>query len=837
MLPMSSSNHHTHMETSWKTYYDAKKILRQTEQRLKETRDYYPHVHLNNHYDNNNDLSTLSSSSSSYLLHGDTSLIHAGNRSILNDDRTINTKHQQLLDSEALQTIRRKISKQKLAAERRAENIFHSQSDAGHMFESYQPHSTYSTSASLQNLHYSPYRQQRISPPKFQPSYTTHLSQSQSFPSELDNVLRTSTNSKILHKNNDFERQTIHQSNIHKIPKHISKDNYSLTNGRLIQQRSTSASNSLTTRYQDLPSSHYLNSNDSQRLKHVVRHVESSAYTSSGLSAKTNLITSEPIVAKKSSSISQQEKLLKKKPITEIINKRIKTDIEESLSYTNQRTEKIFKSKRDTSASKPSSIITEKTPLKPPLPKHEQDKIRRDKYKKFNEPIKENSHQSLTKRTTSAFTPITPKDLTEQTRQRLVHLLGPSSDYLTNKSLESPSSLEHSSSSSISSSNDSVVEVQQIKSNDPITVRSRSEPPIQNGGTNNNVHRQENLLRWAGNLTRDCDIVENRFKYLRSNSTQPYDTISSLYQHDDGNLRYQTLNSETITHLNQSLSNINDHRDLLLERRIYRDRAAAKIQAAYRGYTVRKSLSWLNDKQKYLHDKFNKRPIHRDTTSINIDIRLTNDNFPIDSTHRRYENASINNYQQQSIRKITTLPLYSDDYDNIPNGSISNLSTPINHKQIPIITANYLLDLPNTNSSILTTSIPSPESHVPLENERRRSISPPLPPQMSPDNGRPLPHLTQNLIDEHIDITKRLKTNLRSQNSPVNTLSQQQSIRKSPIQQLSSSSSSSSSSSTIKNPKRRSPSPPPLQQQTIINTHSRHRTPHNSSPPTSSSES
>ncbi|CAF3705800.1 unnamed protein product [Rotaria sp. Silwood1] len=234
------------------------------------------------------------------------------------------------------------------SSKRRAENIFHSQSDAGHMFESYQPHSTYSTSASLQNLHYSPYRQQRISPPKFQPSYTTHLSQSQSFPSELDNVLRTSTNSKILHKNNDFERQTIQQSNIHKIPKHISKDNYSLTNGRLIQQRSTSASNSLTTRYQDLPSSHYLNSNDSQRLKHVVRHVESSAHTSSGLSAKTNLITSEPIVAKKSSSISQQEKLLKKKPITEIINKRIKTDIEESLNYTNQRTEKIFKSKRDT---------------------------------------------------------------------------------------------------------------------------------------------------------------------------------------------------------------------------------------------------------------------------------------------------------------------------------------------------------------------------------------------------------------------------------------------------------------------------------------------------------
>jgi hypothetical protein len=110
MLPMSSTNHHSHIEPSWKTYYDAKKLLRQTEQRLKDARDYYPHVHLDN-----NDLSTVSSTS--YLLHGDTSSIHAGNRSILNDDRNINNKHQ-LLDSEALQTIRRKINKQKIAAGR-----------------------------------------------------------------------------------------------------------------------------------------------------------------------------------------------------------------------------------------------------------------------------------------------------------------------------------------------------------------------------------------------------------------------------------------------------------------------------------------------------------------------------------------------------------------------------------------------------------------------------------------------------------------------------------------------------------------------------------------------
>jgi hypothetical protein len=116
MLPMSSSNHHTHIEPSWKTYYDAKKLLRQTEQRLKDAREYYPHVHLNNHHENNINQSNLSPSSS-YLHHGDTSSIHAGNRSMLNDDRTLNNKHQ-ILDSEALQTIRRKISKQKIAAGR-----------------------------------------------------------------------------------------------------------------------------------------------------------------------------------------------------------------------------------------------------------------------------------------------------------------------------------------------------------------------------------------------------------------------------------------------------------------------------------------------------------------------------------------------------------------------------------------------------------------------------------------------------------------------------------------------------------------------------------------------
>ncbi len=87
------------------------------------------------------------------------------------------------------------------------------------MFESYRPHNTYTTSASLQNLHYSPHRQQRHSPPKPPPSYSSHLSQSQSFPSELDTVLRHPTNSRLSHRENEMERQSFHQSMAHKMTK------------------------------------------------------------------------------------------------------------------------------------------------------------------------------------------------------------------------------------------------------------------------------------------------------------------------------------------------------------------------------------------------------------------------------------------------------------------------------------------------------------------------------------------------------------------------------------------------------------------------------------------
>jgi hypothetical protein len=74
--------------------------------------------------------------------------------------------------------------------------------------------------------------------------------------------------------------------------------------------------------------------------------------------------------------------------------------------------------------------------------------------------------------------------------------------------------------------------------------------------------------------------------------------------------------SGRLSHLNQNLpSEYQDHqlpgvgnlRDPLLERRIKRDHAATKIQAAYRSYTVRKSLHWSNEKQHRLNSDFNKR--------------------------------------------------------------------------------------------------------------------------------------------------------------------------------------------------------------------------------------
>jgi hypothetical protein len=74
-----------------------------------------------------------------------------------------------------------------------------------------------------------------------------------------------------------------------------------------------------------------------------------------------------------------------------------------------------------------------------------------------------------------------------------------------------------------------------------------------------------------------------------------------LPQSDDGQWR----NTNPDSHPTDGFRSMLITRDLLVDRGFYRERAAAKIQAAYRGYTVRKSLSVVHDKcmslQRNLH--------------------------------------------------------------------------------------------------------------------------------------------------------------------------------------------------------------------------------------------
>ena len=135
-----------------------------------------------------------------------------------------------------------------------------------------------------------------------------------------------------------------------------------------------------------------------------------------------------------------------------------------------------------------------------------------------------------------------------------------------------------------------------------------------------NGQRHDSLLRWATNLTQDCDVVEKRFKYFRPGNDekvteiaieplsadviQSYDSNPPSYQHlqyENGNLRYPEVNKSSLVSRTSRRANPTS------EQRVYRDRAAAKIQAAYRGYSVRKSLTCLNEKQKHLHSEFNQR--------------------------------------------------------------------------------------------------------------------------------------------------------------------------------------------------------------------------------------
>ncbi|CAF1433270.1 unnamed protein product, partial [Adineta steineri] len=795
-------------ELNWRTSYDSKR-----------PGYYHSDIHLN-----------ASNSSSMYT----------SNPSMLDNDdddaRLINRKRP-LLDSQALQNIQRKISKQKIAAEQRIEQI-----NGDHMFES----------SSLQNLHYSPHRRQHSPIARSPPS-------SHSFPSEPNISLRHSNGSRMLHGNNDiilsngFEHQTFHQPHTRKITKITPKENYSLSHNRAVQPRSASATVGSTKKQESkdiLPPP-----NDTQRLKSVRRHEP--AHVSSGPRAKTSLITPDSWKTDPANS----KKLLKKKTATEVTSKPTVTDdsaipIIEQLST--QNSQPIKKPKRAKSASKP--IITEKVPIKPP-PKPEktkeekklesekikkymeekrqelekkllsekelksvQEKERQERLKKLNEQIKKVAQQplpaSLIKKSSTS---LPQKDLTDQSRERLLQILGPKpNDELPIEShkeipIEEALILERSPSPSSSSSSDSIVEIQPPKSHNQSVVRSRSEPPIQNID-NAFEQRNQNLLRWAHNLTRDCDVIENKFKYIRPDGTQAFDIIPASFQqlqHNDGNLRTQTpiiitnnekIDSEPIiaskilrpsgrlSHLNQNqtseyqnqkLPGVGNLRDPILEQRIKRDRAAAKIQATYRGYTVRKSLSWINEKQNRLNSEANKRPLRkpkktssyttdiRDTPAINFDLRFSDDNFTIGSTLlRQYQrngtnimptrNSSISEKSRrqqtppppptkQKLQRPTTIQTYSDDYENMTS-TVSSI--PTNHKQSPQkprVIPQPLLNTQSTESSTSSspststsvTPTPTPELLVSPKVQRRRSFSPPLTPQRSSDHVQPFHNHSQ----------------------------------------------------------------------------------------------
>ena len=62
--------------------------------------------------------------------------------------------------------------------------------------------------------------------------------------------------------------------------------------------------------------------------------------------------------------------------------------------------------------------------------------------------------------------------------------------------------------------------------------------------------------------------------------------------------RLSRLNqNQTSEYQGKDLPGIGNLRDPMLEQLIHRDLAASKIQAVYRGYTVRKSLNWIRDRE------------------------------------------------------------------------------------------------------------------------------------------------------------------------------------------------------------------------------------------------
>lgn len=183
--------------------------------------------------------------------------------------------------------------------------------------------------------------------------------------------------------------------------------------------------------------------------------------------------------------------------------------------------------------------------------KQVQERERKDKLKKLNEQIKKVAQQPLPAELTKklASTTLQNRDQVEQTRERLLQLLGPReiseppAIYHPNTPFEQAPSRERSPSPSSSSSSESIVEIQPPKFDkfeyrffprlsifriEPTLVRPLSEQSIPTGKLlSDNLatqtvssflgaeQRQQNLLRWALNLTRDCNHIEDKLKYLR----------------------------------------------------------------------------------------------------------------------------------------------------------------------------------------------------------------------------------------------------------------------------------------------------------------------------------
>ncbi|CAF0724995.1 unnamed protein product [Didymodactylos carnosus] len=760
----------------------------------------------------------------------------------------------------------------------------------GHQNGNSRNNNHYSTSSSLQNLHYTPHNNRHHSTNERNPLPTTinsgHLSQSQSYSAELDAVLRVQENhdhtaqKRLLHTDGDiisspdYNFQEFHQPNSRKIPK-ASKDIPLIDRPTADTLKSTIRSANRD--FSSLPN------NDMQRLKNT-RRLESVHVTS----AKTNLTGVESWQTDptkmfkshqhpKSSNKHVQDELKKLKEDAQILSKPTQKMFEELLIKNDIKKpvckvppyERSAKDQIQEYIQQKRQQKQEESLLNDKRHKDEQEKQKRDKLKKFHEQIQAVHQQQqllLSNKTLDekqkkisipgqhTTIPIAPiisfNDVSEQARQqKLVRLLGPKPE-TTNVTM-TESQLSHSiSTSSVSSSSSSpstfsVIESNNRPKNHDLMYRASSQPPSQIRSPQiQTENRQDGLLKWAINLKNDCDNVQENLRTFKLDGTHKSEIISTQFDSNDnnlnqeGNLRHHVASNthyvsavQPIYLMNQNQNNseqqyrsseflrsterlsrqnrnwtsefninvpdMGDLKDPLLIKRIQREQAAGKIQAAYRGYTVRKSLQWSieNDnydnrqsknKDKRLFQQYH-HPLKNDPGLVEgIDFKFNDDHCTTGSTMLASQTYQL----QQSLRthqqkKSHLSSIYSDDHGNYS----SILSSPVHIQQRKHITDTHQsnqhpsLNLgtyidtfshekqqnisyvcivgfflgenrlqANTSSSPTHTvqndqddEKTARESYIfknSNEKQRRRSFSPPLPPQMSPDSGRPINSMT-----------------------------------------------------------------------------------------------